>query len=76
MHGEVPLVRVVQRQEEIGRLAVDLLMERIEGRGPKHPRMIAVSPNVVDDLSVARRGIEDNRHASITGGASHPPAPR
>jgi DNA-binding LacI/PurR family transcriptional regulator len=44
----VPIIKVVQRQEEIGRRAVDLLMSRIEGNGPEGPQTLAVKPEIMD----------------------------
>jgi len=45
---DVPIIKVVQRQEEIGRAAAELLIRRIEGDGPEEPQTILVPPDIVD----------------------------
>jgi len=45
---DVPLLKVVQRPDEIGRLAADLLIRRTEGDGPDWPQTILVPPEIVD----------------------------
>ena len=47
----VPFIRIIQDQAEIGRLGVELLMRRIEGSAPAEPQMIEVKPQIVDDLA-------------------------
>jgi len=42
-----PIIKVVQRQDDIGREAVDLLMKRIDGNGPTGPQTIAVRPDII-----------------------------
>lgn len=49
----IPFLKVVQRQEDIGRLAVDLLMSRISGNGPEGPQTIKVRPDIIDEVSSA-----------------------
>jgi len=49
---EVPIVKVVQRQDEVGRRAAELLMQRIEGNGPAWPHTVLIAPDVVDAPAV------------------------
>ena len=43
----VPVLKVVQRQDEIGRLAAELLIQRTEGTGPEGPQTVLVPPDIV-----------------------------
>jgi len=46
---DVPILKVVQRQEEIGRAAAELLIQRTEGDGPEWPQTVLVAPEIVDE---------------------------
>lgn len=46
-----PLIKVIQRQADIGRLAVNLVIGRIEGTGPKGLQNITVMPDIVNELA-------------------------
>lgn len=49
--ADTPVLKVVQNQEEIGRLGADLLVRRIEGKELAHHQNISVKPQIVDMLS-------------------------
>lgn len=53
---DLSFLKVVQRQDEIGRAAIDLLMSRIEGNGPEGHQTVAVKPDIQDEVG-ARRGV-------------------
>lgn len=46
-----PIVKVVQKQAEIGRAGVDLVISRIEKTGPDGPQTITIRPDIVDELA-------------------------
>jgi len=45
---DVPILKVVQRQDEIGRAAAELLIQRTEGDGPEWPQTVLIPPEIVD----------------------------
>lgn len=49
--ADTPLLKVVQQQEEIGRLGADLLIRRIEGKELDQYQNISVKPQIVDMIS-------------------------
>ena len=46
-----PLIKVVQRQTEIGKLGARLVASRIERTGLKDPQMIVIRPDIVNELN-------------------------
>jgi len=50
-----PILKVVQKQTEIGRAGVNLVISRIEKTGPEGPQTITIRPDIVDELSAPQR---------------------
>jgi len=46
-----PIIKVIQHQSEIGKAGADLVMSRIEGRGPEGPQNISIRPDIVNELA-------------------------
>lgn len=51
---EIRFIKIIQDQEAIGKQAVDLLLRRIEGNGPSGPQMVAIKPQIVDEVGASR----------------------
>lgn len=52
---DIPLLKAMQRQREIGRRAADLLVKRIMKRGPEKPQEILIPPDYVDWVSAPKQ---------------------
>ena len=46
-----PIIKIVQKQTEIGRLGVNLVISRIEKTGPEGSQTITIRPDIVDELA-------------------------
>jgi len=68
-----PLIKVVQRQDEIARAGVELVMSRIEDAGPDGPQTIAVPADIVNELEAVQNGVSDfhARRGFTSAGTNH-----